>query len=340
MMARTDMISDFIAQNGWQDATRVSVAGDASNRRYERLTKADGASIILMDAPAERGEDVRPFVRIAEYLSNLGLSAPKIYAQNTDAGLLLIEDLGDDLFARVLERDPSLEVPLYAAATDVLVALHRAPMPKLDAYDTKELLEKAGLAFDWYLTGAAGAECSDQKSRFIEVFQPHCDALSKTPAVLIQRDYHAENLLWLPDRNGVACVGLLDFQDAMAGHPSYDLVSMLQDARRDVTPAVEQEMIARYLASQPQNESDFRKDYAVMGVQRNLRILGVFARLCIRDAKPAYLDYIPRVWALLQRNLSHPALTETASLLDAELPPPIPETIERIRRQCGTHQNP
>lgn len=335
MPERSAVIAAFLSASGWTDAEARPLAGDASHRRYLRLTRPDGSRAVLMDAPAERGEDVRPFVRIARHLAGLGLSAPAILAGDEAAGLLLLEDLGDSLFARLLERSPDMERPLYEAATDLLVSLHRhAPPAGLAAYTPARMADLACLALDWYRPGATGSE-SAARDRFHAETETVLANLPDLDSVLIQRDYHAENLLWLPERHGVARVGLLDFQDAMRGHPAYDLVSVLQDARRDVTPALARAMIARYVAATGTDPARFATACACLGAQRNLRILGVFARLCLRDGKAQYVDLIPRVWAHLIQDLRHPALAPLAALVAAELPAPTPQILSRLKSRCA-----
>ena len=339
MSDRHALAEEFLQSTPWSAARRDPLSGDASNRSYQRLV--DGTRhAVLMNAPPERGEDTRPFVHIATHLSAIGLSAPRILAQDTTNGFLLLEDLGDDLFARVVAADPTKETPLYEAATDVLVHLHRADLlPGLVPYSPQVMVDMAALAYDWYLAGATGRD-ADAKATFTAAFRPLLEQHAADQSVLIQRDYHAENLLWLPGRDGVARVGLLDFQDAMAGHPAYDLVSLLQDARRDVSPATEQHMIAHFIRQTGHDEPAFRAAYSLLGAQRNLRILGVFARLCIRDGKPGYIDLIPRVWALLMRDLEHPALAPVAGLIAAALPAPSTEILQRLKSQCVTRQLP
>ena len=328
MTSRADKITAFLDAAGWGQAVRAPLAGDASNRRYERLT-LNGAPAVLMDAPPEKGEDVRPFVHIAQYLSGLGLSAPSIMASDETHGFLLLEDLGDALFARVIPDEPSLEIPLYTAATDVLLELHKAPPPEgLKPYDATVMADMASLAYRWY----AGRDAGSFTANFRQLLSEHVTDLS----VLIQRDYHAENLLWLPERNGPARVGLLDFQDAMLGHPAYDLVSLLQDARRDVPPAVEAAMFEHYTSVSGQDRDCFERAYALLGVQRNLRILGVFGRLSLRYNKPHYVDFIPRVWAYLLRDLEHPALAPIREQLLAELPEPSETLLNDLKEKCGT----
>lgn len=336
MTDRAHLLTDFIQTAGWADANRITVAGDASNRRYERLTRPDGTTVILMDAPADKGEDVRPFIAIAEHLRTINLSAPQIIERDVARGLLLIEDLGDDLFKQVIARDPSLEQPLYEASVDVLTALHAAPLPTLAPYDTGTMTNFAARAYEWYLFGITGTRNTAEQVEFERVMATLLSTLEAAPQVLIQRDYHAENLLWLPERDGAAHVGLLDFQDAMSGHPAYDLVSILQDARRDVPPVIESAMIDRYLAQNPQDEGAFRAAYAILGVQRNLRIVGAFAKLCIELGKPRYIDLIPRVWEFVERNLAHPALAPIADHIRTTLPAPTPQILDTLKSKCAT----
>lgn len=336
MNARDHLIQGFLARTHWADAQISPLAGDASNRRYLRLKlPKSGQNAVLMDAPPERGEDVRPFVRIAQYLTDQGLSAPQIFAADEAAGFLILEDLGDDLFARVLADDPGQAAALYGCAVDLLADLHRRPAPELATYSPKVMADMAALAFDWYAPAAGGDTCARA-----EFHAAMLAALTKHAAdcdVLIQRDYHAENLLWLPDRNGLARVGLLDFQDAMRGHRAYDLVSLLQDARRDVAPETEAAMLARYIAQTGADDAGFRAAYHCLGAQRNLRIVGVFARLCLRDGKAHYPQLIPRVWGLLQRDLAAEPLREVAKITQAALPAPTPEIISKIVEKCATH---
>ncbi|MFV0514571.1 MAG: aminoglycoside phosphotransferase family protein [Jhaorihella sp.] len=324
MTERETQLRAFLDRSGWAGADRAALAGDASNRRYERLSDpATRQTAVLMDAPADKGEDVGPFVEIARFLRATGLSAPEILAQDRQAGFLILEDLGDDLFARVLAVRPGLETQLYETATDVLVVLHRATPPSLAEYSPALMTGLAALALSKYRDGIRGTPDLAALSRFEDRFGAILrETVAQAPPVLIQRDYHAENLLWLPRRSGVARVGLLDFQDAMLGHPAYDLVSLLQDARRDVTPGIETAMIARYLAATRLDPDAFAAAYAVLGAQRNLRILGVFARLATEYGKPHYLGLVPRVWAHLERDLDHPALATVAGLLRDALPEP------------------
>jgi aminoglycoside/choline kinase family phosphotransferase len=193
------------------------------------------------------------------------------------------------------------------------------------------MADLAALALDWYRHGATGEENATLRARFCALLETHLAALPGTDSVLIQRDYHAENLLWLPGRAGVARVGLLDFQDAMRGHRAYDLVSLLQDARRDVSPPVAEAMLRHYIAATGADADTFTTAFHWLGAQRNLRILGVFARLCLRDGKPHYIDLIPRVWAHLQTDLRHPALAPLAGIVAETLPAPTPAHLDALK---------
>ncbi len=329
----------FLAAQGWGDAACEMLAGDASDRSYDRLTRA-GKTAVLMNAPPRQGnspgqgDDPGQFVAVATHLRRLGLSAPTILAQDLVGGFLLLEDLGDALFARVITQDPATEGELYRAAVDVLVHLQGNPvlagLPDPTAADWSVA---AAFALDWYRFAATGDRIDT--TRFQNALTRALTQAADGPRVMILRDYHAENLLWLPDRDRLARVGLLDFQLAQGGQPGYDLVSLLQDARRDVQLQTEEEMIHHFAAAIGQPEPALRRSYAVLGAQRALRILGVFARLCLVVGKPGYLPLLPRVWGHLQRNLAQPGLEEVA-VACAALPPPTPQTLQRIEAQCGT----
>ena len=323
----------FLEAAGWGGALRRPLAGDASDRRYDRLTMA-GKSAVLMDAPPGKGDDPAVFVSVADYLRGLGLSAPAVLAQDLTSGFLLLEDLGDRLFAREVARDRGLEASLYAAATDILVHLQAAqPAPGLPDLSATGWAEAAGFALHWYRFAITGDRAG--QSDFVPTLAGLIDAHANGKRVMILRDYHAENLLWLPHRAGPARVGLLDFQLAQLGQPGYDLVSLLQDARRDVTAAVETQMCDAMILATGADAAAFQRAYAVLGAQRALRILGVFARLCLVGGKPQYLALMPRVWGQLQRNLAHPALAPMARICATLLPEPTPENLIRIGDQCG-----
>lgn len=331
MTDRSELCADFLASSPCAGWAAKPLAGDASNRSYQRLTGPDSRTAVLMDAPPEKGEDTRPFVHIAKYLRSQGLSAPEIFDQDVKNGFLLIEDLGDDQFSRVIKADRKKQMPLYAAATDVLVALHQASFPELDPLGPRTMAEMAGLVFEKYRGGILGETDSALQKRFEDQFEDILRQAVKGPPVFVHRDYHAENLLWLPDREGLAKVGIIDFQDARSGHPAYDLVSLLQDARRDVPAGVEMQMIDRYIAAAGVDDSTFRTAYAVIGVQRHLRILGVFARLSLDFGRSDYLKYIPRVWAHFEHGLDHPVMANVADLLRQNLPSPTAENLNKLR---------
>lgn len=341
-MTNRDHLADgFLANTDWAGAMRHSIAGDASNRRYFRLARGNGERAVLMDAPPEKGEDVAPFVRVARHLTSLGFSAPRILAEDARHGFLLLEDLGDDLFARVVERSPGVETEIYRTATSALVDLHRHDPPDwLEPYSVSYMTDMAALAYTHYLPGGTGAPAPESEARFRAAFTPLLDAHVRGDPVVIQRDYHAENLLWLPERSGSARVGMLDFQDAMKGHRAYDLVSLLEDARRDVPRAIQGAMIDLYLEQSGQDRDTFLAAYHVLGAQRNLRILGVFAWLCMELGKPHYINLVPRVWGYLMNDLAHPALSPVADMLRADLPEPTPAVLNALKDKCATRPTP
>lgn len=311
----------FLKAHGWGGAQILPLAGDASFRRYFRIVDGD-RSAVLMDAPPEH-EDCRPFLAIADELARRGLSAPQALAVDLDQGLVLIEDYRDDRVNPLLARAPELERALYELAIDLLAELHRAPPPEgLAPYDEAVLRREVDLLTEYY---APSVEQTVDAEAFARIWSDAWrDVLAETAGdpVLVLRDYHADNLMWLPEREGVRSLGLLDFQDALAGHRAYDLVSLLQDARRDVDPALEQAMIDRYVAAAGIADAEgFRAAYELLGAQRNTKILGIFTRLWKRDGKPHYLAFQPRVWGYLERNLAHPSLAPLKDWFDAHLPP-------------------
>jgi tRNA threonylcarbamoyl adenosine modification protein YjeE len=326
--------------------------GDASVRRYARAACRAGATAILMDwarqpdGPAIRdglpysriahlAEDVRPFVAVDAALRARGLSAPEIFAQDLDGGFLVIEDLGDRVFAHDVETRAASQAELWKAATDALIVLQAAPPPaelplgngtahRLAAYDQGALGIEVELLVDWYWETVHGTPAPEAaRAEFLDAWGRIFAVLSKMPPAWVLRDYHSPNLLWLPEREGVARVGIIDFQDAMRGPPAYDLVSLLQDARVDVPPRIEAELFDHYCAShrQPGFDRDaFAFAYAALGAQRNTKILGIFARLAKRDGKPGYLRHIPRLWRYMERNLAHPQLSGLKSWYDRHMP--------------------
>lgn len=313
---------DFLARHGWAGAEIRPLAGDASFRRYFRVHDSMRTAV-LMDAPPDK-EDSRPFLHVGSRLEALGFSAPRVLAAELEAGLILLEDFGDARVGPVLAEDAARETAIYETAVDILAALHRHEAGNLQPYDAAELSREVRLFPEWYLPAVGAVEAPDYDAAWADLWP----LVAPERPVMVLRDYHADNLMLL-DRPGVRGLGLLDFQDALAGHPAYDLVSLLQDIRRVVSPALEVAMLARYVAARRDapgfDEAAFRTAYDVLGAQRNVKILGVFTRLYVRDGKAAYPRFHPRLWALVQRNLAQPALAGVASWFDAHVP-------ERLRR--------
>ena len=334
MDKRQRAIQAFLQAAGWDTAARRVLAGDASPRRYDRLTRAKPPfQAVLMDAPKDKGEDIRPFVSVARYLLETGFSAPAIYAADETLGLLLLEDLGDDLYARICIGQPRLEPLLYRRAIEVLADLQaQKTLPDVPPYDGETYLREACLLTDWYLPAATGRETGAAlRDDYRALIAAACQAVEPERPCLVLRDYHAENLIWLPDRAAAGQVGLLDFQDALIGHPAYDLVSLLEDARRDTGPDLRQAMVRHFLDITGLDEAAFLQAYSTLGAQRNLKIVGIFARLWLRDGKPAYLDKIPRVWAHLMNDLKHPSLAALNDWVTRHVPAPSSTILNRIR---------
>lgn len=300
----------FLADHGWAGAEITPITGDASFRRYFRVS--DGTRrAVLMDAPPPN-EDPRPFISIATWLVDRGFAAPAIQAVDLDHGLVLIEDFGDDRMREAVDAAPERAPELYRAAVDVLVDLHRHDPPALAVYDRAAMLEKVELLTEWYCPAVGLAPDLVPYRAAWDAVLPLAEPQR---AVIVLRDYHAENLMLVADGR----MGLLDFQDATSGHAAYDLVSLLQDARRDVEPAIEAAMLSHYIAASGAGP-DFETAYHVLGAQRNARIIGVFARLWRRDHKPRYAALCPRVWGYLERDLAHPVLAPVKSWFDANIP--------------------
>jgi aminoglycoside/choline kinase family phosphotransferase len=322
---RAHAIARFLGAAGWANAGLEPLAGDASFRRYHRV-RHNGATAVLMDAPPDR-EDIRPFVRVARHLRRLGLSAPMVLATEEACGLLLLEDLGCDTFTRLLANG-SDERALYRLAVDVLIHLHRLPVsvavpPGLPFYDERRLLDEALLLPDWFLPAVTGRTTSDElRATYEEAWRGSLAEVLTRPTTLVLRDFHVDNLMQVAGRQGLEACALLDFQDAVAGPAAYDLMSLLEDARRDVSPAVRREMLAHYLAeTDTGGTTAFMRDFAVLAAQRHAKVIGIFTRLDRRDYKSAYLGHILRVWRLLEAALRHPALTPVASWFERHVPP-------------------
>jgi aminoglycoside/choline kinase family phosphotransferase len=350
---REEAMRVFLQSSGWGDAARHPLPGDASTRRYIRVIRG-GKSAMLMDqqqaaeaptasptASAEErrklgynamarlaGADCARFVAAAQYLRRAGLAAPDIYAGDVAQGFLLLEDLGDDLYADVLNAGGD-EDELYGAAIDALSVLHANAAPSqlardkpLFAYDETALVAETDLLTEWFLPAALGRPCSeDEREEHRALWRRALRPLHDAPRVFVHRDYHAQNLMWLPTRNGVARVGLVDFQDAVAGAPAYDLISLLEDARRDVAPEIARRMTDRYVAHMDRAAADaFRASAALLAAQRNAKIIGIFARLSARDKKPRYLAFLPRVWRYMESDVEHPSLGELKSWYDRTIP--------------------
>jgi N-acetylmuramate 1-kinase len=348
---RMTQLRTFLDQSGYGEALRWRLEGDASTRIFERLAVGND-TIVLMNAPrrpdgppvrdgkpysaiAHLAEDVIPYVAIATALRDRNLSTPTILDADLERGLILMEDLGNE---RIVAGDPPAPIePRYEVAVDLLVALHRRRLPetlpvapqrdyRLPRYDMAAFLIEAELLLDWYLPSADAAPTQRAREAFTALWREALDPAVNTPPTWVLRDYHSPNLLWLPEREDVARIGILDFQDALIGPAAYDVASLLQDARVDVSEELELALLSRYararLADARFDPPAFAQLYATLAAQRATKILGIFARLNRRDGKPQYLRHIPRLLRYLQRSLAHPALARLRAWYTVNVPSP------------------
>ena len=311
-----DEIQDFLGATRWEGAEIAPLVGDASFRRYFRIRRGE-QSAMLMHAPPPH-EDPAPFLHVARWLNENGLRGPEIYREDTAQGLVLTEDFGDIRMKEWIDDHPDDEHDVYAKAIDALVQLHRLPPGPFDPYDMAVYQREAALFLEWYCP-AAGLDVDEAgwTRAWEEALAPLLER--QHPGVTVLRDYHAENIMLLDPGKLAGEQGLIDFQDALVGHPAYDLVSLLQDARRDVSEQLEHEMMGRYRAATGAGEH-FEADYARLGAQRNAKIVGIFTRLFKRDGKPRYLGMIPRVWRAMERDLAHEAMAPVATWFADNIP--------------------
>ncbi len=316
-MNRAEQIEAFLKAAQLGKYTLTPVSGDASFRSYQRV-QAAGKTYVLMDAPPGK-EDVRPYIRVAEALLKAGYSAPKILAKDAEQGLLLLEDFGDKLFIADMQN-PVLERELYRTAVDVLVEWNQKTIDTLPPYTIDVLKREVALFAEWYIPSVAPvASGSKLAEEFLILWQELFERYPQATTQFVHRDYHVSNLMWL-ERKGVKAVGQLDFQDALLGAPAYDLVSLLEDARRDVPQSIQTEMLEYYLQKTELPREEFLASYAFLGAQRNFKILGIFVRLWKRDSKPNYLALLPRVWGYVEQDLMHPALAPLKTWIDQNIP--------------------
>jgi aminoglycoside/choline kinase family phosphotransferase len=313
-MSRDRLIAGFLRRHGYAAARTEPLAQDASFRRYLRLVDGPRPAV-LMDAPPP--EDIRPFVRIARHLAATGVSVPEIYAADAARGLLLEEDLGDDL----LSPTPLL----LREAIDALIAIQGAPLtPDLPAWDTTAMAATAlGTLFDWWWPATFGVPAPDAaRQEFADALETMLRPVADGPVCFVHRDYFAGNLLLVGHRSGLRRIGVIDFQGAAIGHPAYDLASLLQDARRDIPSSVAEEAIAYYLSCRPElAPAAFRSAYAACAAQRHLRIVGQWVRLARRDGRRGYLAHGPRTWRLLQEAVQETGAAPLAAALQHWIPP-------------------
>ncbi|MCT4635228.1 MAG: phosphotransferase [Rickettsiales bacterium] len=327
MPERELLKTSFLNEQNFKNLERQKLKNDASFRSYERLI-TDRGSFILMDAPPTK-EETLPFIRMSEFLRKNDLSAPEVLAQDTKNGFLLLEDFGNESFNNILNGKSVLseeltEERVYEKAIDALIRLHKLPSIDIDLprYNDAMLLKESNCFIDWYVSVLNGEASTKEMKEEFNLIVKHLMTISKRfGEVVVHRDYHADNLIWLEDRIAFRKVGMLDFQDAVIGSPIYDLVSLLEDARRDVSPSLADKMIKRYLKAFPTySRKDFNVAYATLGVQRNLKIIGIFARQAAKYKNPSYLSMLPRIWRYIHHDLKNPQLLPLKQWLTKTVP--------------------
>ena len=325
MTDRENLISDFLNNAGWKNAERVNLAGDASFRRYQRIS-LNNKKAILMNAPPDK-ENVQSFIYFTEHLRSLGYSAPEIFAKDTKTGLILLEDLGDTTFTIMIAHG-SNEKTLYECAVDLLIDMHKRPKDQIvpnniSLYDNKTFIEEALLLTEWYTPQVVGRNLSAEAKMDFELVWRQL--LSKCPSIkntLVLKDFHADNLMWLPNRNGISACGIIDYQDALLGPAIYDLMSLLEDVRRNIRPDFVEFLQKRYLNAFPRiNPLEFKDSFSILAAQRHCKVIGIFSRLALRDGKNSYLSYLPRAWRLLENKCLSSTLSPLKFWLDKYIQP-------------------
>lgn len=330
MTSRDTMRADFLASTDWHDAQIIDMTPDASARSYARLSGGAGRAV-LMDAPPDLDLKTDMFMRLAGHLNNIGLSAPKILAANPALGFLILEDLGEHLVYDRTERAETSETALYTRLCDVALHLWANP-PKfeLPRYDAGEMTAQMDLFADWYCTYTQGSDPQAARDLIAQLSERIASVLPDETG-LIHRDYHVQNLLFVPTRNGLASIGILDFQDAMLGPQAYDIASLLTDARQDVPARLRQQMLGHCAQVTGRDLDGFSREFALCALQRNLRIIGIFARLSLRDGKRHYPALLPRVFGYIDEALSHPALSDLAALFTRAAAAPAADVIRALQ---------
>lgn len=330
MTKREEQIKELLRKNNLLCAPTEKITSDASNRKYLRLTKGN-KTVILMDSNPKKNEPINNFIYFTNFLRKHHFSAPKIYDLDIPNGLLLLEDLGARNFADILKVKPKVETNIYKEAVNQLIMIQSKETPKqAKPYSTEILIEEALLFTEWYLGETNSSRLSTQ---FTSLLTPLLKKIDQTKPTLVLRDFHAENLIWMNSRKNFKRVGLLDYQDALIGHPAYDIASLLKDARRDVSIEVRDIMTNHYLEKTKHNKDLFLRDYSILSAQRNLKIIGIFSRLSIRDKKKNYVKLIPRVWKNLENDFMHPDLKNLSKFINAVAPYPNVKILKNLSQE-------
>lgn len=335
MKDRAKLRDQFLAKHNIDPLSLEQLPQDASYRVYYKIKNKN---LLLMDAPPNK-ENIKSYLKVANYLKYNEFSSPDILAEDIAGGFLLIEYLGNNLYTQILEGNPHQEEELYSAAVDVLLKLHKILPPDnlIPYYSDDMLMEEADRFIDWYIPILNGEAINKKLREEYQVIWKHLLQYPRyIPETMVHKDYHADNLIWLEKRNGLKRVGILDFQDAVIGSPIYDLVSLLEDARRDVSEEIVSKMINKYIIARDDIiRKDFLASYAILGAQRNLRIIGFCARKSVRDKNNSYLKLLPRVWSYVEKNLKHPLLFPLKAWMDKVISPQVRNTQNSQKYKIG-----
>ena len=311
-------LESFLKNAGWHTAKKSLLAHDASFRWYDRLEKETGETMVLMNAPVGK-ENPAQFVFVDELLEDIGLKVPHIFHRDLENGFLLLEDFGDDTFTKLINKGYD-EKELYKQAIQSLIHLQKKVSSNqgLKEYDWDLMLFEASLLPLWYIKYVVKKELSQEDmAEFEEIWKELYEKIKKVPNTLVLLDYHVDNLMITKTGD----CGLLDFQDARFGPVTYDLASLLEDARREVKQEIQDEMLELYFNELPSfNTKEFKEAYPLMAVQRHTKVIGIFVRLFVRDHKNRYLKHIPFVWSLLEKHLDNPLLLKYKNWLDKHVP--------------------
>jgi len=307
----------------------LSIAGDASFRTFYRLSLNKSSKIIVL-AKKEKYQNLVAYSSINKFLRNNKILTPKLYAHNYPKGIIVIEDFGDLSFYKILLKKKN-KLPIYKKLVDLLLKIQKIKSKIkikninngshiIDKYSNKYLFKESNLFFDWYLPlFLSKKKVSNIKKRTNKILSKLYKKLNFSNSHFVHRDYHAQNLMKVGKK-----IGVIDSQDALIGNPAYDLVSLIDDVRIKTSIKLKNQIYSYYLKKTSKiyknNSKKFLEDFKILSVQRNLKIIGIFSRLFIRDKKKQYLKFIPYTWQLLEMRMDSEIFSELKKILNSNIP--------------------